>query len=794
MTDSTRVKILALAAERKDHLVALAARPGGLTWCIQQTLIADKVVQTLHEDAVANHVDLPPFSLIATGGYGRREMSPYSDIDITVVPSDEASPILDSAIRLLFQDLHWAFCTALNMDVGYAYRLISDAPGLDDKTQTGLMDMRLVAGSHELYRELEKALVDSFEVGEFLLAKIIEREEMFHKYHDTPLVVEPHLKDGAGGLRCFHCANWLREAIGERASRPTPEYDRILRIRNLLHLNTGKHQDLLTRQRQAEIAEQLHADVPTMMADVVQCGIALHDHYRSTREKVGESRFTLNKGVVAFHGEARLVGNADAGEASVGIALATQLKLRVADLPVSVSNSVRGPAVVFALSTGEPTLRNLDRCGLLKQLLPELDACRTLVPMDPVHEYTVFEHTMRVVRYLDGIESNTFLGEIKDTVTDLEPLYLAALLHDIGKIAPDEDHSILGAEMARTVCERWQLSDQVRETVEWLVLEHLTMARFIRVRDIMNPNTVNEFANIVGDVNRLCLLTLLTWADVSAVAEGTWTKAQDTFLRQLFGRTEARFQDEDSFMPDPAVYRQRLLRQLNSQKEDEQAVQTFVQSLPAHYLTSTPFEHIRLHLGFTKKAIAGEPTVELFHRSDMNATEITVCTLDGPGLLSKLLGVYYAFDLSVGGIRACTTMTDPPVALDVFTVSFSGRPVPSATMKNVTASILDVIEGRKELDALLVQRGKDPSRSQNILRHTYVEGSPGILEVRSPRGRGMPFRLSRLISALGWNVVSARVGQWAGTATAAFYLLGPNGSTLRKEDVDRVFGAISSQS
>ena len=112
-------------------------------------------------------------------------------------------------------------------------------------------------------------------------------------------------------------------------------------------------------------------------------------------------------------------------------------------------------------------------------------------------------------------------------------------------------------------------------------------------------------------------------------------------------------------------------------------------------------------------------------------------------------------------------------------------------MKHVTSAFLDVIEGRKPIDELLIQKGKDPSRTQHVFTHTFVEGSPGILEIRSPRGRGMPFRLSRLISAQGWNVTSARVGQWAGTATAAFYLLGSGGEPLTKDEVSSVLDQIS---
>ncbi len=793
MTEPAKLKILSLADEREAHLNILLTKPTGLSWCARHTEIADDVVRTIYDDVLGAHPEVPPFALIATGGYGRRELSTYSDIDITVVPSDEASPILDQAIRMLFQDLHWAFCTALRMDVGYAYRLISDAPALDVRSRTGLMDMRLIAGSHELNQELEQALIESFEVGEFILAKVREREQMLHKYHDTPLVVEPNLKEGAGGIRCFHCANWLRDAIGERASRPTPEYDQILRIRNLLHLNAGKHQDMLSRQRQGQIAEQLNVDMYDLVAEIISAGSTLHDHYRSAREKISQSRFSLTKGVLAIQGEARIVGSADAGEASVGIALATQLGLTVADIAIAPTIGVRGPAALFAISTGERTLRNLDRSGLLGQLLPELNACRVLIPADSVHEFTVFEHTMRVVRCLDKMEPGTFLGDLKDSVNDLEPLYLAALLHDVGKIDPTKDHSIFGAEISETICDRWDLPSNAKDTVVWLVREHLTMAKFIRVRDILNPQTVEEFAAIVGDMDRLTLLTLFTFADVSSVSDGAWTPSQDTFLRELFVRTDALMRGDGQFSPDPAVYRQRLLRQLKGQQDNDGELQAFVQHLPAYYLTSTHPEVIRLHMGFVKKAITGQPTVEVFHRSEISATEITICALDAPGLLSKLLGVFYAFDLSVSGIRACTASAETPVALDVFTVSFSARPVPTATVNQVTASLLDVIEGREDVEQLLLRRGKDPSRKQQILKHSFVEGIPGILEVRAPRGRGMPYRFSRFIAEQGWNIASARVGQWAGSATAAFYLLGPSGEALDKLDVEARVAAITAK-
>lgn len=780
-------RVSKLVGERERHLAALKQEPQGIAWCLKMSDIADEVIRAIYDDLVERMPDFPALAIIATGGYGRREMSPHSDVDLTIVPSDDASPLLDSIIRELFQNIHEAFITKMRVDVGYAYRLISDAPGLDAKTRTGLLDMRLVVGSYPLFEQLERALMESFEAGEFILAKIREREEMLERYHDTPLVVEPQLKEGAGGLRCFHCANWIRSSIGERPARTTVAFDHLTMVRNLLHLHAGRHQDLLSRSRQEQIADHLGLPVGELMAEVVSCGAEMHAHYLRVRERIHETRFELSRGVMAVQGEARIVGHADAGEAAVGIALATELGLRVSDLALPPIESVLGPAAVFAVSNGERTLRNLDRCGLLETLVPELTACRTLVPGDPIHEFTVFEHTLRVIRNLDRLDPGSFLGDIMASLNSREVLYLAALFHDIGKTDSTRSHSEVGADLAARICRRWNLTASTSDTVQWLIREHLTMARFIRIRDIQNPATVSEFAEIVGTLDRLDFLSLLTWADVTAVSNNAWTPAQETFMKELHGRTAALLQGEVVSVTDAGLSRQRLLRQLRSKPEDSARLQAFLDSLPLHYLTSTPPELVKLHLELADKAAAGEPTVELFTRTDISATEVTVCAQDAPALLNRLLGTIYAQDLVVTGIRASTTTTEPPIALDVFTINFAGRPIPSATAKTMVNALQDVLHGRLTVEDLLLKRGKDPTRRQQILSYSFVAGALGVLEIRAPRGRGMPYRLSRIISEQGWNVVAARVGQWAGNAAAAFYITGEQSRPLCREEVDRVF-------
>ena len=790
MKDLLRIIIADLVKKRRSLIASLRQNPSGLTWCENHTDIVDEILRAIYENATKNAGDNPPLALIATGGYGRRELSPYSDLDITVVPGDESSQELDDVIRQLFQDIHSVFHGDLRMEVGYAYRLISDSPGLDAKTRTGLLDMRILAGSHDLFRRLEVALEESFSAGEFILNKTREREEMFRKYHDSPLVVEPHLKEGAGGMRCFHCANWLRLATGERAARPPETYDTIVQCRNLLHLVAGRHQDSLTRQKQHEIAEVLGVDVRDFMSNFSRAAEQIHAYYRRATEKIKESRFPLSPGVVAVQGEVRWSGGLDAGDAAVGVAIATQLGLHVSDLQVSPHVGINGPAAMYAFSTGELTIRNLDRCGLLSQLLPQLTECRTVMPDDSVHQFTVFEHTLRAIRVIDNLPESTFFGDISQDVTDFEPLYLALLLHDVARGESEENHPELGAEIAAKVCREWGIAESQAEMTTWLIRNHLVMSRFVRVRDIQNPNTIKEFATAMVDLDHLRLLTLMTYADVRAVAESAWTPALQTFMRELFERTRALLEGQYNPSQDPAVYRQRLLRQLKTADSNEESVNQFVSALPSYYLVSTPPAVVRLHMEFVRKAAEGEPTIELFHRQDIHATELTVCAKDSQGLLSRLLGVFYAYDLSVSGIRATTTVTTPQVVLDVFTLNFGGKAIPAATCHQVNTAILLALENESYVDELLRSRGKDPERGQRLLSHSFVPGTPSILEIRSPRGRGMPYRVSRMISRQRWNIVSARVGQWAGNATAAFYLTGEEGAELDANHVDLTMSAL----
>lgn len=763
-----------LKAARMRLIDECSADGDGSAWCAEHTAIVDRAATLLFQGVLAAYPTAPRLALVATGGYGRRELAPYSDIDITVVPQEADSPVLDEALRSLFRALHQTLGSEFKLEIGYAYRLISDVPGLDAVTRTGLLDARPVAGSQRVFKALADAFWESMPSGEFVLSKITERVQATRRYNDSPLSIEPHLKEGAGGLRAYQASNWIRAAIGERAARPDQHYANLLRARNLLHKVSGRRQDVLTRPRQEAICEEFGLEHGAFMREVLDSLIHGNDEYEQTLERLKEARFELSGPVMALRGEARVQSPADPGEAAVGIAVATKLGLSVSRLESAYTEAVNGPAAIYAVSTGEPTLRNLDRCGLIGELLPELELCRTLVPDDSSHAYTVFEHTMRVVARLDAADADPFLGELKGAIGDIEPLYLAALLHDAGKFRlPNEtrNHSETGAQIVQRVGLRWRLSDRVTDLAAWLVREHLTMSLFMRIRDVQNPATIAEFAAIVGTPERLFMLALLTWADISSVAEGAFTSAQYSFLRDLTNRTHEALQGGgEPTAAEPSVARRRILRQLAREDVDEAKVESFLESLPAYYFTATSPELVRLHMAYAERARQGEITLETNTLLDLGATEVTLCAPDTAGLLSSVLGVLYAYDLSISAIRACTTETNPAIALDSFTISFGGRPVPNGTWSQAATNLRKVLAGQLDVEELLRTRGKDPSRPQQVLRYVFQDGNPEVLEVQAPRGRGMAYRLSRMLRAHGFNVLSARVGQWGGLAAAAFYL------------------------
>lgn len=774
------------AGEQRQRLFeALREQPSGKSWCRQHSAIADRLLRALFRLV---HRDKPRalFAVVAVGGYGRREVAPYSDLDVTFLPDGELTADAEERVRRMFHLMIEAFGT-LDWPVGYAFRLPSDCPALEQATRTGLLDARLVAGNPEALESFKRVFERTFPVAEFLISKREERQFNRARWHDTPRVVEFHLRDGAGGLRDVQTARWIARSLSRRVHVPEDAYETLLVVRNALHLVTERKEDRLLRTRIESVAERLGMDVQALAERVIRAGEQCDSVWHSTDQLIQSSKFVLSSGgVYADRGVCRVTKSSDLTSAVIGVCRASRLGLHIerADPPRQLGDSAR---INEHLTSGARALRALDESGLLDAVLPEFAPCRYLLSRDSVHRYTVGEHTLQVIRLLDESRYLPEFAGAWSEVTNHRPLYLAAILHDLGKVNPKRRHAAVGAEIADAVCDRLAVTGDEKRTVKWLVREHLLLADVARTHDLADPRTASEVARSAERPDRLAMLYLLTYADTSAVNDELWTGPMAASTQELYERARAALESPPPVEVDPALFRRQALKRLVESETGSRELAKFLDLMPTHYLLGTSQSQFALHADYVRRARQGETTVAFQHDHESRSTDVTVCMRDlpKPGLLSRLLGVFYALDINLHAVRAASTQEQHPIALDVLTVSFQGGPLPAGLCSVVAKEIRSRVRNRKDVDALLRRHGKDPEREQEVYRYRFHEGAPAVLEIETRLGRGMPYRVARMLASLRWNIQVARIGQAAGRAIARFYLSKPDGAPLTKEEVDR---------
>ncbi|HLV81430.1 MAG TPA: DUF294 nucleotidyltransferase-like domain-containing protein, partial [Chthonomonadaceae bacterium] len=306
------------------------ASGGGLAFTHRLSDLMDAVIARMFTLACAQAGTNPltlPIAIVATGGYGRRELCPFSDIDITFIPARDGDPPTDRVIRAMFTLVMDVCIARCGLEVGYAYRLLEDCANLDHQTASGLLDARLLVGSERLFIQFEDAFWLGFNPTDFIFTKLKEREGVLDKWGRLPRVVEPQLKEGPGGLRDLQTAIWLMQArdqlvaarvrgsrglqcLARDAKLPTKEAERlaqarelVFRVRNALHAMTQAERDELVITRQEEIAALLgYEEGPTppverFMADLFPALGLIRRVADQTMRRIGSSRLMLGIGL-----------------------------------------------------------------------------------------------------------------------------------------------------------------------------------------------------------------------------------------------------------------------------------------------------------------------------------------------------------------------------------------------------------------------------------------------------------------------------------------------------------------
>lgn len=827
------------------------------------TAAVDDLLRALYRFADATHGQR--FSrlnqrlvIAARGGYGRRELNPYSDIDLLFLHDYKPGPYTEIVTEIILHALWDAGLT-----VGYSVRNSAECIKMaaeDLKEKTAILDARYLAGDEKLYAQFDKALVaDVLNRNQqgFFKAKLEESRKRHKQYGESIYLLEPQVKEGEGGLRDLHTALWLAkvkykvhtlEELVQKAVITEPELhevnaaeDFLFRVRNSLHFLSRRHFDQLTFEYQEQIAPMIGftategtAASANLMRTYYQQASTILRFSEGLTARVTEdtepARFLrrsagrqIRPGVLIQGNVLGIASNDFFKRAPLnlitifadcqthGVELSGSAYQLVRDNVGLIDDAMRrdpqtGMALMGILSGRErvaETLEAMHRAGVLGALIPEFGKLYARVLHDLYHIYTVDRHSLAAVRELERLRAgefkttNALLTEVAREYTSLPIVFLALVLHDIGK-GHGHDHHELGAQLTVAVCERMGLDAEEMDLVVFLVREHLKMSQVAQKGDVDNPNTVEEFAREAGSIDRLKALYLLTFADMRAVAPKVYNNWRDMLLSELYMRSLKMLEHGGREAVDPArrlaVVKAAVQAELTAAKAPENSVSEFLNRMPDRYFLTVPEDEIKLHFDMMR-AIEERPLVcRHRHFPELEFSEFMVVTHDQPGLFSKIAGALTANNLNI--LSARITTRDDGIALDVFRVSHLGSSGAIAMDEDrwprIERDLERVLSGEQDIAALVAQSHTARFGARKFVRRVETEVTVDnrsseeftVIDVFTQDRVGLLFAITNTLFELGMKIHVARISTNADQALDVFYISDSAGNKVT--DLERM--------
>lgn len=457
------------------------------------------------------------------------------------------------------------------------------------------------------------------------------------------------------------------------------------------------------------------------------------------------------------------------------------------------------------------TLRMMYKAGVLEQIVPAMSRARGMLEFNEYHQFTVDEHSLRAVEAAESFEGEaSLLGQVYGEVKQKEILHLALLLHDLGK-GGEKDHSQAGGEIAQEVAHRLGLSDAKRDLLVFLVQEHLAMSHQAFRRDITDSDIVLSFTEQVGSADQLRSLYVLTAADIVAVGPGTWTDWKGQLLGELYERSMLMLSGIRPDLERPSDPEERA-QELRSRVEafvsgspihkrnfpNEPWLAEALQTLPEHYLTSTPVEQTVIDLATVSRLGPQEAIVDWQREPAGGTVRYRIVTHDSlvAACFSKISGVMSAMGLEIVTADICTTTRG--IVIDKFRVVDLEHPegTPDIRLNEVRGVIRDVLMGRRTVKTLFAQRARlsdsaiiGPPRPPQIVVDNSSSERCTIIDVFARNRLGLLYAITVALADLGESVQLAKIATYGDTVVDVFYITDDAGNKL--EDADRLEAALA---
>jgi len=732
-----------------------------------RTALIESIIERLWKQHVFPESNGPvDFAVVALGGFGRRWLFPFSDIDVLFLHAgngtDEKSK---EPIRKFSQDL-WD----LGLKLSPATRTLAECgkfEAANSEFAISLLDCRYLAGDHRVFARLHDDVIPKrlSRESDQIVKRLGELTRTRHgKFGSTVFHLEPNIKDGPGGLRDYNVACWLSLLAAIEKYHVWPSDDSVLpvsiqasfesalnalmSIRCFLHFRHNRDDNTLTWESQDAAAARkigvahsprtiraaseggaeplstpewmrlyfshartVHHVCIKMLEEIPAARLSLHHQFQQLRSRLSNAEFLVEDGMLLLRQPAalddpELILRAFRFLARHGLTLSSNTEAQIQRaFPALEAVPPKGTELwhllqeILVAPHAADALRAMHSLRLLTLLFPEFAGIDALVMRDYSHRFTVDEHTFVAIDNLHALRQSQSkwdqrYAELLEELEQPDLLYLALLLHDVGKGAKSDDHVRASVRIAEVALQRLDLDAPDCETVLFLVDRHLEMSAAMR-RDIFDPETVRAFAEKVETPERLKMLCLLTYADIKAVNPEALTPWKAENIWQLYIATANHLNRslDERLHVDAHDEVMAHLGTLALSVGDR--LDAFLEGLPRRYLLTHAAGEVLAHLQMTAR-LAKDP-VQLNLRRGRHWYELTLVTTDRPSLFATMAGLLAAWGMNI--VKAAAFSNQAGVVVDTFyfTDHFRTLELNLPEWERFQTSIHDVLTGKADL-------------------------------------------------------------------------------------------------